>query len=172
MAPIAWRPRWRGDWIACRGGSSGSKGTSAFPMRRWRCSSDFGSPARGHCRTRPWRPLKMDKGAPDRADHRPEVSVPGPVSRTIATDSSGLGLQRSGGTGSPGHGQRRNEADAKGERVRGPGSPGRLTCKNRPHPRGEMSMLNWLGDLSFLTIAGPVYARFRQDRATAGFRWP
>src|SRR5271166_4856262 len=62
--------------------------------------------ARRHCRTPPWRRLKMDKGAPDRADHRPEVSVSGPVSRTIATDSSGLALQRSGGTGSPAHGQR------------------------------------------------------------------
>jgi len=77
--PIAWRPRWRDAWTGHRGRSSGSKGTSAFPMRRWRCSSDFGSRARGHCRTRPWRRLEMGKGAPDRTDHRPEVSAPGPV---------------------------------------------------------------------------------------------
>jgi hypothetical protein len=32
-------------------------------------------------------------------------------------ESSGLALQRSGGTGSPGHGQRQNEADAIRKRV-------------------------------------------------------
>jgi hypothetical protein len=33
--------------------------------------------------------------------------------RMITTDSSGLALQHSGGTGSPGHGQRRSEAEAR-----------------------------------------------------------
>ena len=83
-----------------------------------------------------WRLLKMDKGSPDRADHRPEVSQPGPVGRTIAMESSGLALQRSGGTGSPGHGQRQNEADAKRKRVRGP-DPRLPIRKKRLHLRGK-----------------------------------